>query len=921
MLELSEELHRFDYGVMALQETWLKPSTPSRLVCLPGYQLHRADRPDGRGYGGVAVAIKDGIESVRLKIPERPRPDSALESLWVLVNLDNGKQVILGNLYRPPNHTVSSLDSDFNELESQLQRVTIEHPNTDVVLSGDLNCDTRKPVTDPAHRRLSQFLFDYELHQCVLSPTFVSGSIIDVLLVKNRNSVHRCGTRHCHFSPHKFVRAFLTTRRPRFKPVTIQTRSLRTLDLLSFHSDLCSVNWTDVYTAPSVSEQWAAFLRHFLPILDLHTPVKTLTIRNPSAPPVTQSTKDLMARRRGALREWGHGSTEYRDLNRAVRSAIRCDVRNDVCQRIAEQGPTSLWRNVRGLVDGKSSGPRTLPSVTADRMNEYFVQVGPRVAAEVAGQGPVPDLSCRLPRVGACAFTVSPVSLDALRRTVFSMRNTSACGPDGLCIRVIKASFDAIGDILLHMINTCLVLADFPDPWKHSIVHPIFKSGDTSDPSNFRPISIVPVLAKIVERVVQRQLYYYLSSNHLLSPTQHGFRPHHSTETALVSVTDRIMSAADRGEVTLLCLIDLSKCFDVIEHSILLTKIQQYGVDTKWFASYLSGHMQTVSFTDSLGKRHTSKSLPNNIGVFQGSSLGPLLYNIFSNDLSLFANEADVFQYADDTQVIVSGKKSDIQNLITNMELALASLDGWFRANSLKVNPNKTQLMIFGTRQNLKGLPKVTVKFRGVALEPCTQVKNLGVIFDSTLSWEQHISVVTRRCFGTLTGLAHLRHYLPHSVLTALVSALALSHVRYCLAVYGNGSAKNCDRIQKILNFAARVISGKRKFDHISDVRERLEWLSAPDLVRYHTLTLAHRVMRWGEPDSLSCVFRPNSEVRDRRTRQDDLLHVPRCTTAFGQRRFAVRAPAQYNALPHSVSARSVSSFGPALKRHMLENG
>ena len=462
------------------------------------------------------------------------------------------------------------------------------------------------------------------------------------------------------------------------------------------------------------------------------------------------------------------------------------------------------------------------------------------------------------------------------------------------------------------------LLADFPDPWKHSIVHPIHKSGDPSDPSNFRPISIVPVLAKIVERIVQRQLYYYLSKNCLLSPTQHGFRPHHSTETALVAVTDRIMSAADRRGHTSLCMMDLSKCFDVIDHSILLTKLQQHGVDTSWFASYLSGHTQTVSFTDNQGKRQSSKSLPNNIGVFQGSYLGPLLYNIFSNDLSLFANGADVFQYADDTQVIVSGKKSHLDNLIQNMELALASLDGWFRANSLKVNPNKTQLMIFGTRQNLRTLPNVTVAFRGVTLETHTEVKNLGVIFDRHLSWEQHISMVTRRCFGTLTGLAHLRHYLPGSVLTALISALVLSHVRYCLAVYGNGSGKNSDRIQKILNFSARVISGRRKFDHISDVREGLRWLSAPDLVRYHTLTLAHKVMRWDEPESLSRVLRPNSEVRDRRTRQDGLLHVPRCVTTFGQRQFAVRAPAQYNALPDFVSARSVSTFGPALKRHML---
>ena len=206
-------------------------------------------------------------------------------------------------------------------------------------------------------------------------------------------------------------------------------------------------------------------------------------------------------------------------------------------------------------------------------MNEYIVQVGPRVASEVAGQGPAPQIDCRLPRVGACAFTVHAVSLHTLRRTIFSMRNTSARGDDGLCTRAIKASFDAIGDILLHIINTCLSNSDFPSEWKHSIVHPIYKSGDPSSPSNFRPISIVPVLSKKVDRVVQRQLYYNLSSNHFLSPNQHGFRPRHSTETALVSVADRILAASDHGEISLLCLIDLSKCFDIIDHSLLLTKL------------------------------------------------------------------------------------------------------------------------------------------------------------------------------------------------------------------------------------------------------------------------------------------------------------------------------------------------------------
>ena len=211
--------------------------------------------------------------------------------------------------------------------------------------------------------------------------------------------------------------------------------------------------------------------------------------------------------------------------------------------------------------------------------------------------------------------------------------------------------------MLLHIVNSSITLNDVPTSWKHSLVHPIHKSGDSNNPSNFRPISILPVISKIVERTVQRQLYYYLSSNHLLSPTQHGFRPRHSTETALTCVSDHILAAMDAGHISLLCLIDLSKCFDVIDHGKLLDKLSILGIDTSWFQNYLHGHTQSVSFTDSRGTLQISAPLEINQGVFQGSSLGPILFCAFANDLSLFAGDAFVMQYADDTQVVVSESK------------------------------------------------------------------------------------------------------------------------------------------------------------------------------------------------------------------------------------------------------------------------
>ena len=157
-----------------------------------------------------------------------------------------------------------------------------------------------------------------------------------------------------------------------------------------------------------------------------------------------------------------------------------------------------------------------------------------------------------------------------------------------------------------------------------------------------------------------------------------------------------------------------------------------------------------------------------------------------------------------------------------------------------------------------------------------------------------------------LTGLAHLRHHLPESVLSTLVSALVLSHVRYCITVYGNGTAKNLDRIQKILNFSARVISGRKKYEHISDVQRGLGWLSASDLANYHTLTLMHKVLRHGEPKELAEMFRKCADVRDRETRQDGMLRVPRCRTACGQRQFAYRAVKLYNAFCRDRPIRAV---------------
>ena len=251
------------------------------------------------------------------------------------------------------------------------------------------------------------------------------------------------------------------------------------------------------------------------------------------------------------------------------------------------------------------------------------------------------------------------------------------------------------------------------------------------------------------------------------------------------------------------------------------------------------------------------------------------------------------------------------------MEEVLASIDLWFQANGLKVNAGKTQLMLLGSAQNLRNVPGFSVKFRDHHLLPVSEAKNLGLTFDSTLSWTSHVSSLTGRCFGTLHGLSHLRNHLPPSVVTVIVQALVLSQVRYCISVYGSCSQGNLSRIQKIINYAAKVIFGRKKYDHVSDLLENLGWLSAEQLASYHSLSLLHKVWRSGEPEALAAQLVQVSQTRQRSTRQDRDFAVPRSRSAMGQRRFCSRVPLAYNELPSELTRLPAHLFARHLQTYL----
>ena len=238
----------------------------------------------------------------------------------------------------------------------------------------------------------------------------------------------------------------------------------------------------------------------------------------------------------------------------------------------------------------------------------------------------------------------------------------------------------------------------------------------------------------------------------------------------------------------------------------------------------------------------------------------------------------------------------------------------------MKLNASKTQLIVFGSRENLSRLAPVSVKIDDTVINESHTVKNLGVTFDRHMSFDQHIDNVVRRCTGTLLSLSHAKLGLPAEVLPRIVDGLVMSSIRYCVSVYGATSGRLTQRIQKCINFCARVLSGKRKYDHISGTLKSLGWLSAGQLHQYCTAMALRRLADASEPEALAELFVRNRDVHARSTRAGSQYHPPRIKTEFGRKRFAYRAAVLFNALPADVREHhgSRKAFGKVLKQHML---
>ena len=472
------------------------------------------------------------------------------------------------------------------------------------------------------------------------------------------------------------------------------------------------------------------------------------------------------------------------------------------------------WSIVNELIGKKKS--RTLPThITnnqdkicdnqnmAEAFNNFFANIGKNVNQKVGASKH--DFRCFLSKDSPeNSFYMHPTNDNEIKKIVGNLKCSFSAGVDGLSSSFLKQIIPHISIPFSHICNLSIVNGEFPTAMKISKVIPVHKSGDANTLNNYRPISLLPSLSKVLERIMYDRLYKYLSANNMIIPQQFGFRRNYSTELALLHATELICSFSENKKAALGIFIDLSKAFDCLNHNILLQKLSKYGIRgsaLQWFASYLAGRRQYVHF-----KGSNSDTTLVTTGVPQGSILGPLLFLLYVNDL---VNASDLFSYilyADDTTLFLSD--DNLQSLFAKSNRELAKISNWFQANKLLMNTAKTKFMLFNTERMQQPVIDINLKINDETIPRVNSTNFLGLIIDHKLNWDQHINHVSKKVSMAIGILNKVKSFLPTRTLFMLYNTMILPHFNYCSLVWGRAAQCRLHKLIVLQKRAIRICSG-----------------------------------------------------------------------------------------------------------------
>lgn len=900
--ELDVFLNDFNFRVLCFAETWLKYG---ETIALNKYVLSACFCRKQSVHGGVAVFLGRDVTFKPIDL-EMYCKEKILECCGVEYNMSVVGTSIIVCVYRSPGTKINIFYEEFETLLHYLSNL-----NKSIIICGDFNINVAEKTNE--YYEFVSLLNSYNLKLTISVPTRQYGSsatTIDNIITNVNPELFCCHVHDIGLSDHNSIVFSIKNGKvphmPEFKRIFSAKNLKKSTDCMN------SLDWT----MPEVGtkEGFDCFYNKVNPIIDKCFPIRRLT-KFKSKAWLTVGIKCSCRHKRQLFKFLKNNpnlvlNNFYKKYSKLLKEIIE-KAKSMVIEDEIKQSK-NISKTVWTIVNNETGREKhiknykwkitidnndiTDKTAVANNFNVFFTGV--------ANTFIFPKLI--LPRIDSApvSFFFSPVTRVEIKMIISSLKNSNSVGIDEIPLKFIKTHQEILSPILTHLINVSFAEGCFPDQLKISRVIPVYKKGLHNDITNYRPISLANVVTKIIEKAVHARLVKFLEKNNLMTPSQYGFRSNLSTESALFEILNYVYGVRNQGKYCVVVQCDLSKAFDVVDHIILLRKLEKYGmrgVVLTWFCSYLSDRRQYVSIPAD-GDRYDSDLGNVTAGVPQGSVLGPLLFSIYTNDLPKHIT-AKVVMYADDTTCLLSDDNPGKLQIATKD--CINELTNWFAANKLKLNVSKTCLLVF---KNRNSEPLCENMFTSdYKIDPILESKILGLTVDLNLKFETHLRELKLKLNAICFSIRVLRGVVAPKVLKMVYYGYFHSKMVYAVQFWGNeGGSLGIFRAQKR---CVRAINNVKPRASCKEYFKKDRIMTLPSCYIYKSLLTMHKTKN---------KYISGTKIAAYPLRGDLIRSVLPNTAKYYNSTF-YQSIVLYNLLPVSMKNLGICRFKKRLKNILLE--
>lgn len=844
-------------------------------------------------HGGTLILVKNNLICKPLPHLNNISVEKHCEISAVKIENHN---IIIINIYHSPN---GDLNIFVKLLENLLNKLDVSKKM--VILCGDFN--VRFNTSHPANILLIDLLKTYGLEQTIFENTRLSNCIDNIFVnfsTEDCNSYNTEPYLSDHLGQVLEVPLYFSKKalehQKLIRPITTTGKN-KFFDIIS----TCSWEFVGDHTL-DINEKFRIFLNIILQAHNESFQEKLVYFANSHTIKINWFTDELRKMRDHLKFLNETYALHNTEANKKIRDNFRWRYKNAIKNNkimsndnhIKKSGNPvkTMWQLINSAK--QNAPPIPEPKIEPNVFNDFFINVAGEVIANLPKLDNIDPLHyVKQVESNIELFSFREITYNEVRDILHSLKNSDSKDIYGLNVALIKTIKNHIIIPLTKLINESLRTGIFPDVLKIASVVPIFKKGDTDDIHNYRPISLLPIISKILEKVIKIQITEYLERNNILYKSQFGFRGNMSTTDAILKFTERTLDCFEKGLYSASLFCDLSKAFDCVSHSLLTQKLNKYNFSTNstlLIKSYLENRKQSVRLNGV-----TSEELLIKSGVPQGSILGPVLFLIYINDMpNALPNDTCIF-YADDSTLQIFD--TNIDNLMLKCDDTLSNAKNWFTSNALALNDAKTIKMISSTRDLSK-----------ISSNP-SSAKFLGVFIDPFLRWDAHIEYLAGQLTKNIYGLRQLSNSLSLDVLKSAYFALCHSRLSYAILAWGHSAGRH--RIFGLQRRAIRILGGVGYREETKELFIKLKILTLPSLYALESITYVHSNLN---------NYITHADMHRYETRHRDEICTEFTRLTRGQTGVNFHGIKLYNLLTNNIKTLPLIKFRSTIKDFLLKN-